>query len=76
MNTKPYLPSNGTEGMMFMEQFCYKCYKHSRCTISLKALCGYKTKQWIYKEGEPTCTSFNPDRPKAKKKQSDLPTLF
>ena len=76
MKAKPYLPSNGTEGMMFMSEFCNKCYKTSGCTILIKSLCGYQPKQWIYKDGEPTCTSFNPNRPKAKKKPDKLPTLF
>jgi len=25
--TKPYCPSNGTEGYLFMERFCWKCVK-------------------------------------------------
>lgn len=25
--TYPYCPSNGTEGEMFMERFCYRCEK-------------------------------------------------
>lgn len=25
--TYPYQPANGTEGEMFMEQFCYRCKK-------------------------------------------------
>jgi hypothetical protein len=76
MKPKPYLPSNGTEGMMFMAEFCNQCYKERNCTILNRSLCGEQPKQWIYKDGEPTCTSFNSDRPKAKKKQSDYPKLF
>lgn len=67
-NIKYYLPSNGTEGMNFMAEFCDKCYKGLNCSISLKALCGYQPKQWIYAP-DPVCTSFNPNRPKPKKKQ-------
>jgi hypothetical protein len=70
------MPSNGTEGDGFMGKFCYKCYKESNCTILTKALCGEQPKQWIYNP-EPTCTSFNPDRPKAKKKQlKGMKSLF
>lgn len=77
METKPYLPSNGTEGMMFMSQFCDKCYKDKSCTIVVKSVCGYQPKQWIYVDNKPTCTSFNPERPKAKKKQPQgMKSLF
>ncbi len=76
MTPKPYLPSNGTEGMNFMAEFCNKCYKTSGCTILVKSLCGYQPKQWIYNP-KPTCTSFNPERPKAKKKQPQgMKSLF
>ena len=77
METILYLPSNGTEGEMFMAQYCYKCYKESGCTILTKSMCGIQPKQWIYQDDKPTCTSFNPERPKAKKKQPQgMKSLF
>lgn len=76
METKYYIPSNGTEGMMFTSEFCDKCYKESSCTILLKAMCGDMPKQWIYNPN-PTCTSFNPTRPKSKKKRPvGMETMF
>lgn len=64
------MPSNGTEGMIFMDKFCSNCYKESYCTILTNSMVlGKQPKQWVYVENKPTCTSFNPERPKAKKKQ-------
>jgi hypothetical protein len=28
--SKPYRPSNGSEGMVFMEQFCFKCGRDAK----------------------------------------------
>lgn len=62
-----YLPSNGTEGSIFMSIFCDKCYKSNNCTILLKSLIGKQPKQWIYDESnKPFCSSFNAKRPKSK----------
>ncbi len=45
---KPYRPSNGTEGMMFMEAFCERCTKdrfdetgkpEDGCDILMRTLC-------------------------------------
>ena len=30
---EPYRPSNGTEGEIFMEGFCYRCTKEPDCEI-------------------------------------------
>ena len=68
METRPYIPSNGTEGEIFMSEYCYKCYKYSGCTILTGSMVDKQPKQWIYKDDRPTCTSFNPERPKRKKK--------
>ncbi len=80
MENKPYLPSNGTEGVIFMEKFCDKCYKRYNCTILIKSLVGNQPKQWVYtNENKPTCTSFNPNKPKAKnnpKKDINQSLLF
>ena len=69
MTAKYYIPSNGTEGEIFMDEYCYNCYKYSKCTILTGSMIGKQPKQWIYKDDKPTCTSFNSERPKAKKKQ-------
>jgi len=63
--------------MMFMAEYCERCYKYSGCTILTKSLCGEQPKQWIYVDDEPHCTSFNPERPKAKKRQpKGMESLF
>ncbi len=77
MTPKPYLPSNGTEGEWFMHKFCDNCYKCMYCSIMINGLSGKQPKQWIYQDNKPTCTSFNPERPKAKKKQpKGMQSLF
>ncbi len=64
--TRPYRPSNGTEGMDFMEQFCDRCEKDARyrqtqdgrdgCPIASASMLfgveetGYP-KEWIQNEG-------------------------
>lgn len=68
MKPKPYLPANGTEGMNFLASFCDKCYKHSQCTILNSSMFGHQPKQWVCNP-KPCCTSFNPVRPKRKKKE-------
>jgi hypothetical protein len=30
MTTRPYRPSNGTEGEWFREQFCYRCQRDAK----------------------------------------------
>ena len=63
----PYTPSNGTDGEIFMERFCFHC-KHDEffrdeggesCEIILRSLCEEPTPEWIIDEdGLPTCTKF------------------
>lgn len=66
---EPYRPSNGTEGEMFMEQFCYRCRydqdENDPCDILTRSLwlgladADYPT-EWVYdREGRPTCTAFH-----------------
>ena len=70
---KPYRPSNGTEGDMFMAEWCEHCEHDSRwrddpesagCPILCDTMI-YHTrdpeypKEWIYdQEGRPSCTAF------------------
>lgn len=65
--TKNYYPSNGTEGMGFMETWCQSCTKDTMlrggktyCSILSGSMAYDKpVKQWIYdKENRPICTSF------------------
>ena len=65
-----YHPSNGTEGMSFMEDFCLQCIHDNpdldspkKCEILTATMCFYPTdpeypKEWIYKNGYPVCTKF------------------
>lgn len=71
--TKPYRPSNGTEGMMFMAKFCDRCQKEAAyrrnpnrtdgCSILCASMCyevedsGYP-KEWIEDDQGPRCTAF------------------
>lgn len=66
-----YRPSNGTEGLLFMESFCFRCRKDNfdmstgagGCQILADSLCfdiddpNYP-REWVYIDGEPTCTAF------------------
>ena len=64
-----YRPSNGMEGEMFMEQFCFRC-RHDQdednpCDILTRSLwlglddADYP-EEWVYdKDGRPECTSFH-----------------
>jgi hypothetical protein len=63
----PYVPSNGSEGSWFESKYCMNCIHtdpdpcgKKQCRIWSNAICQWPTpiKEWIYKEGEPTCTKF------------------
>jgi hypothetical protein len=63
---KPYRPSNGTEGMIFEENYCEQCKKCNEdgCIILFSAVV-YEIneplypKEWVFdSEGSPTCTAF------------------
>lgn len=67
---KPYRPSNGTEGDGFMASHCFQCLhdnpdpdQNPKCDILTASMCyGLNDpeypKQWVYKDGKPTCLSF------------------
>lgn len=61
---KPYRPSNGTEGMIFEEQFCNNCKHCDTCVVILESMVheiddSYYPKQMIFDaDGRPTCTAF------------------
>lgn len=59
----PFRPSNGTEGMIFEERYCFKCNKFLTCTIFEDAQ-DYDIgdpeypKELVYLNEKPTCTAF------------------
>ena len=69
---KPYRPSNGTEGGMFQDRFCYQCKNDNwdektmsgGCEIIVLSMCygvedSKYPKEWIYdKDGQPICTAW------------------
>jgi hypothetical protein len=64
---KPYRPSNGTEGEIFMEKWCERCMldtEDNPCEILTCALCfdideSDYPKEWRYDyAGRPMCTAF------------------
>lgn len=66
-----YRPSNGSEGDMFMERWCFRCTKDDPdrgvyCPIIAATMAldveddGYP-EEWTYKGGQPCCTAFDRD---------------
>ena len=65
-----YRPSNGTEGMSFIESWCAQCIHDNpdenspkKCEILTATMFFYPTdpeypKEWIYQDNEPVCTAF------------------
>ena len=71
MKPEQYYLSNGTEADAFVSGWCACCRKETRlrqskkdksnktfCTILTGSMAGKQPKQWIIKNGKPTCTSF------------------
>ena len=65
MKDELYYPSNGSEGSQFMDTYCQNCTKDTTfrggdtaCLILTKSMINTQVRQWIYKDGIPTCTSF------------------
>lgn len=63
-----YRPSNGTEGLMFQEEYCERCVhdnieNRKFCDIIAKTM-AYEVDnprypaEWIIENGEPRCTKF------------------
>ena len=73
---KPYMPSNGTDGMAFEDRWCANCakdwkYKQTNdgadgCGILLRALCGVQPSDWVETEAGPTCLGFRVRTPRKK----------
>lgn len=69
---KPYRPSNGTEGVLFMSKFCYRCVHDLEYARTMENGCEILAntlvfdvddkeypKEWVRdSEGHPVCTKF------------------
>lgn len=63
---RPYMPSNGTEGMYFTNAFCENCINQHpdpendlQCSIHLNSLLRDSVNEWTRDdEGYPFCSSF------------------
>ena len=65
---KPYMPSNGTEGMAFEDRWCSRCARDCKyqrtndgkdgCGILMKALCGIQPREWVKIASGPACLGF------------------
>lgn len=59
-----YRPSNGTEGDLFMSEYCWRCQLETHCTIPGKTALyqieadDYPAQWQIGSDGQPTCTEF------------------
>jgi hypothetical protein len=59
-----YCPSNGTEGELFMQEWCYICEHYQGCAILPLTMLhdpGSKDypREWQYgSDGQPKCTAF------------------
>ena len=64
-----YLPSNGTEGCIFLDDWCFKCRKDGypdytpTCAILSGSFVGEKHPAWVWRNGEPVCTQYDPEVP-------------
>lgn len=69
------MPSNGTAGMDFEEQWCVHCFRDAAfrndmenndgCEILAAVIRGEQPKEWIWRGGKLVCTFFSddPDNP-------------
>lgn len=70
---KPYRPSNGTDGEIFMDRFCWHCTRHCEtapCEILHRSLIhgvddDEYPKEWVKDErtGDPFCKAFTQKDP-------------
>ena len=67
MAGKPYMPSNGDEGRMFMERFCSLCIREDveaevYCPISTGAMVSNEAPvEWRHDfRGRPECSAYKP----------------
>lgn len=67
MSTKPYRPSNGTEGEMFMEEFCFHCARDAkfRETQDGEDGCPILADTYVYEKDDPKYPKewvYDPDK--------------
>jgi hypothetical protein len=66
-----FMPSNGTEGMIFVDAFCERCvhekFSHThnecdkKCDIFTRSMIEDEVPEWVYsEEGWPICTAWVP----------------
>lgn len=58
---EPFVPSNSSEGMDFMEHWCERCRAESgdnMCEVLTVASIGTAVDQWIVRDGKAICTDF------------------
>ena len=58
-----YRPGNGSEGDVFLDQFCHRCVKYDDCEILLMSMCfdvdePEYPEEWQETDTGPTCTAF------------------
>lgn len=73
---KTYMPSNGSEGILFSVAFCDRCQfgamrndtkpDQEDCDIELDALIGNQPKEWVYYQGSPVCLCFEEKKHKGR----------
>lgn len=51
--TRPYRPSNGTEGMIFMERFCDRCERDRLWRLEERDPCPILSDTMLYDPGDP-----------------------
>jgi len=75
---RPYLPSNGTEGMIWTEAWCDKCSRRAldpaaktQCVHELHALSGKHNGKWLYINVNPECIAFSARNKKRIRKAKD-----
>jgi hypothetical protein len=64
----PWVPSNGTDGMILMARHCDKCEQDrgESCRIIARSLCGEQPPEWTAEDctGKGfACSAFQPRRP-------------
>jgi hypothetical protein len=73
---RTYIPSNGSEGIMFTTAFCDRCkYGQSGletkpdledCDIYLDSMVGNQPREWVYYQGNPVCLCFEEKKHKGR----------
>lgn len=91
MSDKPYMPSNGIEGIGFFESWCTWCARDlalngtkpdddcvpdDYCPIIAKSMDGIQPAEWIWRDGRPTCTAYIPSADAGKRRCEKTEDMF